>query len=162
MRQRGIAVVSSRRFNENRNRQSRAECGTWMTGGSDRTAHENRSKHTTQRVDKPFAPCKVGLKQSVHSLRRATHEKQYPACPIDEQPGGEEQDDRCHGVVSISKLKRHNKADIRCVVPLWPNPAWISRMAAWIRLRRISSPRSTISRKRAWSTVAILGMSSFL
>src|ERR1035437_6250255 len=115
-RQRSLwGMVLSRRFSENRNRSHARERGTWMTGGSDRTAHENRSKHITKRVDERFTPQKVVLKQSVHPLRRATHEKENPACPIDQQPGAEEQDDRCHGVLSISKLKRHNKADIRCV-----------------------------------------------
>src|ERR1039458_8166999 len=108
-------MVSSRRFSENRNRSHARERGTWMTGGSDRTAHENRSKHITKRVDERFTPQKVALKQSVHPLRRATHEKENRVFPLDQQPGAEEQDDRCHGVSSISKLKRHNKADIRCV-----------------------------------------------
>src|ERR1035441_2884872 len=96
-------MVSSRRSSENRNRSHARERGTWMTGGSDRTAHENRSKHITKRVDERFTPQKVVLKQSVHPLRRATHEKENPACPIDQQPGAEDQDDRCHGVLSRSE-----------------------------------------------------------
>src|ERR1039458_9786876 len=119
-----------------------------MAGNSDRTVHGNRSEQITQRVDEHPAPQKVGLKQSIHPLLRTTHEEEHPTCPIDQQPGAEEQSDRYHGNFNLSKsgvlpLNSRRAAGSRLI---WP-PASRTQLAHLDVEERVWPPTD-----RAWLT----------